>query len=181
MSQVLAKPTPSGSGIPAVPVPHLVPFGPVSESAQPWILLAAQVSSFVPSGKKKLTLPGASRNLFASCALPRSTLPVTRELQPLLAKPFKGDSALVVNESSLISLEEVGRQLLELASIAETLLRTLSRSMTDSLVPFMLSEEQNADDIATLLAALARVNEEQMASLLLAVLSCSVQQERFVS
>ncbi|XP_070190989.1 uncharacterized protein [Littorina saxatilis] len=161
LSQVWASAPRRTGGVPSDPVPFLVPFGTVPEQSQPWLATMAQTSTFVPLPQRKLALPRHSRNLVASYALPRSVLPVTPDLTALLAKPVKGDSVIPVKDSTLLSLEEVGRQLLELASISDTLIRALSRSLTDDLVPFTLSEEQNADDVSSLLTALAKVNEEQ--------------------
>ncbi|XP_070177582.1 uncharacterized protein [Littorina saxatilis] len=162
LSHSLVRPAHAGSGIRPVPVPLLLPFGPVPESAQQWVASAAQASSFVPTANRKLGMPNQSQSWLASFALPRATLPVSRELLPLLTKPIKRDSVLPVSEASLLSAEELGRRQIELSSIAETLVRALSRALTDSLVPFTLSEEQNADDVSALLTALAKVNEEQL-------------------
>ncbi|KAK7097781.1 hypothetical protein V1264_004710 [Littorina saxatilis] len=72
------------------------------------------------------------------------------------------DSGVLFPDHTLAASEDIGRQLQELASISETILRALSRALTESLDPFTLFGEQDADDVSTLLSALARVNEEQM-------------------
>ncbi|XP_070210411.1 uncharacterized protein [Littorina saxatilis] len=162
LSQVLARPSPAGRSQPGIAVPLLVPYGPAPELARAWLASDTQASSFVPTHHKKFALPKTGRSWLAPFALPRAPLPVTPELASLLAKPIKSDSGIVLPEHTLMASEEISRQLLELASISETLLRSLTRAMTETLDPFVLAVEQDADDISTLLSALARVNEEQM-------------------
>ncbi|XP_070178402.1 uncharacterized protein [Littorina saxatilis] len=162
-SRLFAKGTTSGGGLPSAPVPLLVPHGSAPEPALEYLASPAQASSFVPlAAQRKLPMPKLSRNLLSLFALPRAPLQVTPELLPLLTKPLKKESCLPLSEQTLSASEEVGRQLLELSSISETLLRALSRALTESLAPFTLSTEQDAEDICTLLSTLARVNEEQM-------------------
>lgn len=62
-----------------------------------------------------------------------------------------------------MAIEECGRYSLEL-SLSETLIRSLSRSVTSSLDPFTFRPDAIAKDVAVLFATLAKVTAEQMST-----------------
>ncbi|KAK7093333.1 hypothetical protein V1264_007108 [Littorina saxatilis] len=164
MAKVLATHPPLGSNIPLRPVPLLVAHGPVPPSVDSWLATEQQASVFRHATHRKLVLKQSNRGLIQTFALPRAPLPVTPAVDFLRFEHFKKDKAFPYTESSLLGLEETGRSALELASLSDTLLRSLTRALTSSLEPFEFRQDASEQDVAALLSALAKVSAQQMAS-----------------
>ncbi|XP_070197183.1 uncharacterized protein [Littorina saxatilis] len=158
MSKVLVKGW--SKGLP--PVPLLAQHSEAPEAAVPWL---AKVGQQVPcsANLRNFRLVVNPVRLIDSYSLPKSVLPVTPELAALREDGYAKDRPVPCTESSLMSLEETGRSLLELASVSESLQRSLSRSIATSLDPFEFRYDASSEDVTTLLATLARVSQEQMA------------------
>ncbi|XP_070203396.1 uncharacterized protein [Littorina saxatilis] len=153
MAQVLADAN--------TPYPLLAAHGEAPPSAQPW-LTSAQAGGGLPANSRRSRLPSRPHSLLSSFSLPTAPLPVTPELARLRQDGYSRDRTSVCTEQSLLGLEESGRSSLELTSLAETLIRSLTRAIASSIEPFRFRDDASEADAAMLLAALAKVTDSQM-------------------
>ncbi|XP_070198747.1 uncharacterized protein [Littorina saxatilis] len=153
MAQVLADAN--------TPYPLLAAHGEAPPSAQPW-LTSAQAGGGLPANSRRSRLPSRPHSLLSSFSLPTAPLPVTPELARLRQDGYSRDRTSVCTEQSLLGLEESGRSSLELTSLAETLIRSLTRAIASSIEPFRFRDDAIEADAAMLLAALAKVTDSQM-------------------
>lgn len=89
---------------------------------------------------------------------------MTPDLANLRKDGYSPERLSVCTERGLLGVEEIGRYSLELSSLSETLILSLSRSITSSLKPFRFRDDAVEQDAAILFAALAKVTAEQMAT-----------------
>ncbi|KAK7114556.1 hypothetical protein V1264_000600 [Littorina saxatilis] len=143
-------------------VPLLSQHGEAPESAKPWLAQADQQAPSCSANLRNFKLSTQPISLIESFALLKAALPVTPELATLREDGYSRDRPVPCTEASLLALEETGRSLLELASLSESLQRSLSRSIATSLDPFEFRYDASSEDVTTLLATLARVSQEQM-------------------
>ncbi|XP_070187982.1 streptococcal hemagglutinin-like isoform X1 [Littorina saxatilis] len=146
-----------GKRKPAVPL--LVQHGEAPEDVVSWL---AQPGARAASGVPKFKLTPYPVNLIDSFALPLGALPVTPELAALREDGYNRDRVVPCTDGSLTAVEEVGRSLLELTSVSESLQRSLSRSIATSLDPFEFRFDASPTDVSTLLATLGKVTREQV-------------------
>lgn len=145
-------------------VPLLSAHGDAPESAQQWLASPSDCSRFQSNLARRPKLFGKPVHFIDSFALPSSPLQVTPELANLRKEGYKKEKLSVCTEAGVIAVEEAGRVSLELASVSDTLIRALSRSISVSLEPFKFRDDAVEEDVVTLLAALAKIAAEQTAT-----------------
>ncbi|KAK7104148.1 hypothetical protein V1264_018911 [Littorina saxatilis] len=162
LSKVLARTSGSENSLPVDTVPLLAAHGQAPDSAQPWLASGQLRMASTSFHARKFALSRRHHSLIETYALPSAPLPVTPELANLREDVYRFDKTCAYSEGALIGLEETGRYSLELASLSETLLRSLSRSIAVSLDPFEFRNDASVKDVPILLASLAKVSAEQM-------------------
>ncbi|XP_070190161.1 uncharacterized protein [Littorina saxatilis] len=162
LSKVLARTSGSENSLPVDTVPLLTAHGQAPDAAQPWLASGQLRKASTSFHARKFTLSRRHHSLIETYALPSAPLPVTPELANLREDVYRFDKPCTYSEGALIGLEETGRYSLELASLSETLLRSLSRSIAVSLDPFEFRNDASVKDVPILLASLAKVSAEQM-------------------